>query len=351
MSIFPILTLFFLTLCTSIHGDITVSISSDGTGNFTSIQTAIDWLNPGINGTSLGYVTLLIKGYFWERVHIYSNFTQGMAIIGVSPSISSSSSTTTSINDTYLPSDLIMYNVSGNSGAGTFNSWTFLIDANNVTIYNLGIGNSANNYNKTAAGQSVALHLTGDRISVYNSYIYGGQDTLYTGKYRSYYSNIYINGTCDSIFGEGSAIFESSTIIMINTVTAQRGNGSTAYFFNNSYIDTVDSAKNALLLGRPWGPQAITIFRSCYMSAGIDALGWDDWGHDCTQGHSTWCNETFYAEYNNSGPGYVPHSRPWWTYQLNQTEADSWTMERIFHEWIPSVYPPAWITMLQKQDK
>lgn len=332
----------------NVYSDTSLTVYQDGTGNFTSIQTAIDWLNPGVNGPSLGSVILYLKGYFWERVHIYSNFTNGFRIIGTTANSSRSTRnttpTTTPSSLSHLPYppmndpsqyDFIMYNVSGNSGAGTFNSWTCLIDANNVTLENIVIGNSANNYNKTAAGQSVALHLTGDRIAVYNSYLYGGQDTLYTGRYRSFYSHVYVNGSCDAIFGEGSAIFESSTIVMLNTVTAQKGNGTTAYIFNNSYIDSIEG-KNTLLLGRPWGPQSSTIFQNSYMTDGIAPLGWDDWQHSCTSGHSTWCNETFYAEYNNSGPGYVPKARPWWTYQLNGTQDSQWTMARIFYDWVPS---------------
>lgn len=165
--------------------DTWVSVTNDGSGDYASVQAALDGLNPGVNGPKLGHVYVAMQGYFKERVVVYSNFTNGVTFIGQG---------TTPLDS------LITYNVSGNSGIGpcggsggpgTFGSYTVRIDAPNVTMVNMAIANDACEYNHHVAGQSVALHLNADLFSMWNSSLLGAQDTLYTGSVaeRSYFYN------------------------------------------------------------------------------------------------------------------------------------------------------------------
>lgn len=62
-------------------GDITLVVRSDGTGNFSSVQAALDSCAPGSN-PDLGRVTLLLRGHFFEAVEVYSNFTGGVSFVG-----------------------------------------------------------------------------------------------------------------------------------------------------------------------------------------------------------------------------------------------------------------------------
>ena len=183
--------------------DVTLSVRSDGTGNFTSVQRALDSLASGHN-PSLGHVTLTLLGSFRERVHVYANFTRGVTFVGTGAS----------------PLDsLIIFNVSG-AVVGTFSSWTMIVEALNVTLLNIAVANNSNDYNRHVAGQSVALHLNGgsvnalQRVRVYNCSLLGAQDTLYTGSQYSlsYYSNTYINGSVDALFGDSSSVFDACTL-------------------------------------------------------------------------------------------------------------------------------------------
>ena len=297
------------------------AVRSDGSGDFTSVQAALDYCDPANNPGD--EVVLHIQGHFFERVNIYENFTGSVQFIGDGP--------------TPL-SNFIEYNISGPANGGTFNSWSVKVDAANVSFVNVAVANSADGYNAKLAGQSVALHLTADQFSCWNCSLLGAQDTLYTGEpgIRSYFRNTYINGSCDALFGGSSTVFDDCDIDMTFTVTAHRGDGSSAYLISDSRV----TSSSTVLLGRPWGEQAQVVFKNTYLSGGVQPLGWDDWGHDCTKGHSDWCDTVFYAEYNSTGPGADPKGRPWWTHQLNATQAAQWTTQSVLKGWVP-VPPPA----------
>lgn len=312
--------------------DVTLTVRSDGGGDFASVQAALDSLDPAVNSLTLGVVTLELLGTFRERVWIYSNFTGGVVIRGVG---------TTPLDS------LIIFNVAG-SAVGTFSSATLNIGASNVTLVNVAVANDAGGYNKTIAGQSVALAANGgDFLAVHDSALLGGQDTLYTGKGRLYLRNVYVNGSCDSLFGEGSAVFDDCVSEVYDTVTAHRGEAApawggpgSAYLFLRSRIAPTDPRNGSTYLGRPWGPAATTVLVDCNLGAGIARAGWEDWGHGCTNHSSSWCANVTYAEFNSTGPGAAGASeRVWWSQQLTPAAAAQWTPERVLGGWAPNPPP------------
>jgi pectinesterase len=296
-----------------LHGalaDVTLIVRSDGTGQFTSVQAALDSCNPGSN-SSLGHVTLMLEGYFRERVTVYSNFTDGVAFVGTGA----------------VPTDAtIAFNEAG-VNVTTWNSSTVTVWADAFVASNVAFVNDAGGYNKTLAGQSVALMLYGDRNIVANCSLLGAQDTLYTGTGRLWAIGSQINGSCDSIFGEGSAVFQACEVIIFDTVTAHKGNGSTAYLFQDC---TIAPTVGGSYLGRPWGPQAHVVLKNCYLGANVTPAGWEEWDG------SPWVNETFYAEFQSSGPGANPAARVPWSFQLNATAAAQWTPQTVLGGWVPS---------------
>ena len=331
------LRLFATALCVlstaSIANDVTLKVYADGSGDFISLAAAISFLAPGSN-PNLGAVTLLLRGTFRERLRLYSNFTNGVTIIG----------------DGVTPDDaaVITYNVSGSTpGVGTFNSWTVLVEAPFATFVNLTIANSADNYNHSAAGQSVALALGGGGgpdcglFACFNCSLYGGQDTFYSGGYaaRSYFEGGYVNGSVDALFGASSTVWNGTTIEMSDTVTAHKGAPSgtpTAYLFLGCTVKTIPGA--VLLLGRPWAANATVVWKDTWMDAGVQPPGWQDWQHGCTAAKHppTWCDWVTYAEWNTTGPG-AAHldQRVWWSKQLTAVQADQWTKEGVLRGWVP----------------
>ena len=320
-------SLLALALCLCVRADLTLRVRADGSGDFASVQAALDFSAPGANA-SLGRLTLLLRGEFRERVYVYSNFSGGVsfladpapaaAAVGAAP-----------------PAATIIFDVAGSSGAGTFGSFTTTVDCDGFVARGVAFANDARGYNKTAAGQSVALGIHGDRAALLDCALWGGQDTFYGGpRSRVYLGNTFVNGSCDSLFGEGALVAEDAAVAIFDTVTAQKGNGSTAYLFVNS--DIVPAGPSITQLGRPWGPLAHTVYKDCYMGAGVAKEGWGDWNKGCTN-HSNphACDGVFYAEYNSTGPGAAPASRVWWSHQLNATEAAGWTREAVLSGWNP----------------
>ena len=319
-------SLLALLALSAASGDVSLTVRSAGGGDFSSVQSALDFLAPGTN-TSLGRVSLHLLGTFYERVHVYSNFSSG-GNTGVS-----------FIGDGASPLDArLTYNLSGSS-VGTFASFSTTVDAADFVAANVAFVNDADGYNKSAAGQSVALGISGDRAALLGVALLGGQDTLYAANARVFVSNSFINGSCDSIFGQGALYAVDSAIAIFDTVTAQRGNGSTAYLFENC---DVSPAAPGTLLGRPWGLLAKTVFKSCVMSANVAAPGWSDWGHGCTNRSAPQaCANVTYAEYNSTGPGApAPGKRVWWSQQLNASAAALWNMSGVLSGWMPAASAP-----------
>jgi pectinesterase len=83
------------------------------------------------------------------------------------------------------------------------------VQANDFTLENITVENAAG-----ALGQAVALHVEGDRCVFHNCRFLGNQDTIYAaGKFsRQYFSNCFIEGTTDFIFGEAAVLFEKCEI-------------------------------------------------------------------------------------------------------------------------------------------
>lgn len=304
--------------------DINLTVYADGSGNFTSVQAALDY---ALALGQTGHVSLSIRGVFYERVVISPDFPSGVSLLGVGRT----------------PLDnMIISNVSGLiQNRGTFNTHTLLVGAAGVTLVNIAVANSAGNYNSAVAGQSVALHIrpTGDRFACFGCMLLGGQDTVYTGSagygLRSYFWDTYSNGTTDSWFGGSATVCEACTLDMNSTMTAGRGEPGVGYLIQDSAL----VSWGTYLLGRPWGQQTSTVFKNCTMGPGLGAVGWSDWEHGCTAAkpgtQGTWCAPLLYAEYNSTGPGANPAGRAWWSKQLTAAEAASWTPSAVLRGWQP----------------
>lgn len=281
-------------------------VAKDGSGDFTSIQGAIN----SAKGFPDRRVTIKVRnGIYQEKIEVYE-WNNRMSIIG------EDKEKTIITYDDYFDK----LNLGRNS---TFHTPTLLVQGNDFYAVNLTIQNTAGE-----VGQAVALAVNADRVLIENCTIKGHQDTLYTtGEgFKQFYKNCYIEGTTDFIFGQATALFQNCKIhskseSYITAASTPKGIAF-GYIFKDCMLTGDDGLKN-VYLGRPWRTYAKTVFIHCYMGGHIIPKGWDNWSNEKAE------KESFYAEYNCSGPGFRPESRVSWSHRLTKSEVKKYTVENI----------------------
>lgn len=170
---------------------ITVTVAQDGSGQFTSIQKAINSLRDFGPGEALVKIK---AGTYHEKITIPTS-KQKITLQG------ENKENTIITNDDYSGKMDAQ-----NQKMTTFNSYTLLIMADDIKISDITIQNSSCNQ-----GQAVSLHVEGDRFIIKNSKILGCQDTVYTADShsRQYFENCYIEGTTDFLFGSATVVLKT----------------------------------------------------------------------------------------------------------------------------------------------
>jgi len=279
-------------------------VALDGSGDYTSIQEAVTACGAFPSETK----EIFIKdGTYHEKVLIDS-FQTNLTLVGES-----------------REHTIITYDDhAGQPGIGTFNSYTLKITGDHVTLQNLTVENGAG-----PVGQAVALHVEGDCFRAINCNILGDQDTIYAAgqKSRQYFSECFISGTTDFIFGASTAVFDNCTLhskknSYITAASTPEGNGF-GYVFRNCKL-TADPDVTEVYLGRPWRDFARVVFIDCEMGSHIRPEGWHNWSKPERE------KTSFYAEYNNTGKGADISKRVSWSHQLSKKEAKKYTLKTIF---------------------
>lgn len=295
-------------------------VAQDGSGNFTTIQAAIN----AVRDLSQVQVEIYVKpGNYQEKLVIPSWKTK-ISLIGANRS------TTIISNADYTGKLRPFPDPMGQTVFNTFTSYTVLVQGDDFRAFNLTIENVAGQ-----VGQAVAIHVEGDRSIFRDCNILGNQDTIYaaTQNSRQYYANCYIEGTTDFIFGEATAVFDDCVIKTLRNsyITAASTRPETKFGFvlrNCTIISGPDAT--SVYLGRPWRPFAKTVFLNTTMGLFINPSGWHNWGSEANE------ETAFYAEYNTRGVNVT--SRVPWSHQLTEKEANFYNLENIFaleDSWVP----------------
>lgn len=289
-------------------------VAQDGSGQFRTVQDAFNAVPDFRKATT----TIFIKnGVYKEKLNL-SHSKQLVKIIGED------------VAKTILTfDDWAQRKNSFGEEKGTSGSSSFYIYGSNFTAENITFQNSAG-----PVGQAVALFVAGDKAKFTNCRMLGFQDTLYTYGYgsRQYYYKCYIEGTVDFIFGASTAVFDDCEIFCKKAgyITASSAPDTVkyGYVFMNCRI-VGDAPENSYFLGRPWRPYAKAVFLNCSLGKMIKAEGWDNWGKESNQ------QTAYYAEYKSTGPGANAAGRVKWSHQLNEKEAQEYTLSKILKGWNP----------------
>jgi len=291
--------------------DETLYVAADGTGDFYSIQRALD------AAPKDGALVLVAPGTYREVLTIDKPNIRLRSANG-------DASKTVVVND----------RSSGTNG-GTLHSATVNVTADNFFAENITFENdfNATHPQLPAGSQALALRVIGDRAVFHNVRLLGNQDTVYAGSRnctpdgqncipaRQYFSDCYIAGNVDFIFGDGKAVFDRceihSTAHDGGFITAQSKHypeEDSGFVLNQCKLIADPGVTKPVYLGRPWRPYATVIFLNSEMGSHIDPAGWREWHPGETHSIET----VFYAEYNSTGPGAQPDQRDPHTHFLTQ---------------------------------
>ena len=290
----------------------TIVVSRDGTGNFRTLQEAIESARAFMDYT----VTIYVKNGVYKEKVIVPSWVENIDIIGED-----------------RDKTIITYDDHANiNKMGTFRTYTVKVEGSDITFKNLTIENNA-----AQLGQAVALHTEGDRLKFINCRILGNQDTIYTGaKFtRLYFKDCYIDGTTDFIFGPSTALFEDCIIHSKRnsyvTAASTPKEAKYGYVFKHCKL-TAEPGVDKVYLCRPWRPYAYTLFIECELGKHIVLAGWHNWGKQSNE------ETARYMEYKNTGEGANASERVAWSKQLTKKEAEAVTVDAIFRtqsDWDP----------------
>ena len=290
----------------------TLVVSRDGTGDFRTLQEAVESARAFMDYT----VTIYVKNGVYKEKVIVPSWVENIDIIGED-----------------RDKTIITYDDHANiNKMGTFRTYTVKVEGSDITFKNLTIENNA-----AQLGQAVALHTEGDRLKFINCRILGNQDTIYTGaKFtRLYFKDCYIDGTTDFIFGPSTALFENCMIHSKRnsyvTAASTPKEAKYGYIFKHCKL-TAEPGVDKVYLGRPWRPYAYTLFIECELGKHIVLAGWHNWGKQSNE------ETARYMEYKNTGEGANVSERVAWSKQLTKKEAEAVTVDAIFRtqsDWDP----------------
>lgn len=282
----------------------TIVVSRDGTGNFRTLQEAIESARAFMDYT----VTIYVRNGVYKEKVIVPSWVENIDIIGED-----------------RDKTIITYDDHANiNKMGTFRTYTVKVEGSDIIFKNLTIENNA-----AQLGQAVALHTEGDRLKFINCRILGNQDTIYTGaKFtRLYFKDCYIDGTTDFIFGPSTALFEDCIIHSKRnsyvTAASTPKEAKYGYVFKHCKL-TAEPGVDKVYLGRPWRPYAYTLFIECELGKHIVSAGWHNWGKQSNE------ETARYMEYKNTGEGANASERVAWSKQLTKKEAEAVTVDAIF---------------------
>ena len=312
-----------------------VVVAKDGSGDYTSLQAAID-AAPVCSAQR--FVIYIRNGVYDEEKLIIPEGKENISFVGesrdgavISYHMHDGNSPETGNK---LPADA-WKKWSGNAML-VRTSATLTILAEGCSFENLTIRNTAG-----PVGQALALTVCADRTSFRNCIISSYQDTIYlwTSGKRSYFENCLVIGRTDYIYGGGIAFFEGCEIRSWGggwiTAPSTPKEQKYGFVFNRCRFTYSDRSPRdgddgrSIAIGRPWhNYPKVAILNSEYCDQ-MDPLGWPTtWRME----YASSSPDLHLYEYGNTGLRADMSTRAKWAglRELSAEEAADYTVDKVF---------------------
>ena len=286
---------------TAAGAEITVSVALDGTGDFQSVQQAI---NSAPREKNSRFVIRIKPGIYREKL-IVPQEKGPISFVG-----EDAATTILTFGDSAR--------TLGPDGQeiGTSKSASLWIVADDFAAQNISFENSFGQ-----GSQAVAVNVWSDRAVFRNCRFLGWQDTLLVNRNRQYFEDCFVAGHVDFIFGAAAAWFERCEL------HARLGGSITAAPLQKLQV----AGRLTTILGRAWRPYASVIFLQTEMAPIVKPTAWDNWGKPDNK------KTARYSEFQSSGPSANPAKRAPWSKQLSPAQAAAITPEKVLNGWNPKV--------------
>lgn len=238
-------------------------VAADGTGNYKTIQEAID---AAPQSAAKPYLIFIKKGTYTGHVTIPAT-KSFIHLIGQGRNFVTVADNRTSGANQYGINDGATMDVESDNnyfeGFDLINSW----------------GTEQN-----AGPQALALASNGDKLVMNKMGLRSYQDTWYTGgttDHRAYIACSWIEGAVDFFYGKGDIMITEDTINIVRKsggyIVAPNHTADTKWgyvFLNNVITAPGTPSETSVWLGRPWHENPKTVFINTKAEVTIPATGW-----------------------------------------------------------------------------
>jgi pectinesterase len=189
-----------------------------------------------------------------------------------------------------------------------------------------------NTYGKGMQAQALAVEA--DRVVFRRCRILGWQDTIKVDRGRQWFTECYISGHVDFIYGGATSYFEKSEIFCRDQgyiAAPATPAGAVGLVFADCRI-TFPYGNPLTYLGRPWKESPSATFIRCELGAGIRPEGWKEWNVKPPL--------VRFAEYECTGPGAATAARVAWALALAGPAPEEFSRARVLGDWQPYLQSP-----------
>ncbi|MET0342235.1 MAG: pectinesterase family protein [Polyangiales bacterium] len=294
--------------CSAAQGQRVITVAKDGSGQFKSVQAAVNAIASG-NATP---VLIHIKpGTYKEQL-----------------TIAGRSKLTLCGDD--AKKTVLTFDTNSSKAGSLDNGASVRVSADDFSAANITFENSS----PLGSAQAVALVASGKRQQFVNCRFLSYQDTLYTKAGTQYFRDSYIQGNVDFVFGGATAVLQNCelrTVSKGSAIAAPRTDASLPFglvFLGGKVTAASGIAAKSVALARPWGPSGAAAYLNVELGGHISAAGWTE-----MSGNSP--SNARFSEYKSTGPGASPSTRVRGTRQLSDADAKKYTPANVLG-WSPS---------------